>query len=100
MMVRFNPADDNYCIIHHYVKPSFKCTGKYSVIISLAKCSCCVTGAKCNCKAGAGGCCKHIAALLYSILDFTELGLKEIPQNKTFAEQPQPWHKPKNTACN
>jgi len=100
MMVRFNPADDNYCIFHAYVKPSFKCTGKYSVIIYLAKRSGCVTGAKCNCKAGAGGCCKHVAALLYSILDFTELGLKEIPQDKTCTEQPQNWHKPKNTAAN
>ncbi len=33
-----------------------------------------------------------IAALLYNILDYKKLGLKEIPQDKTCTEQPQQWH--------
>ena len=37
MMVRFNPSLDNYCLFHAYVKPSFKCTGKYSTVVSLKK---------------------------------------------------------------
>ncbi len=86
MMVRFNPANDNFCIFHAYVKPSFKNTGKYSTIVALAKSSGHVAGAKCNCKAGGGGCCKHVAALLYNILDYTELGLNEIPPDKTCTE--------------
>ena len=51
--------------------------------------------AQCSCKAGAGGCCQHVAALLCRILDHVELGLQDIPQDKTCAEQPQQWHKPK-----
>ncbi len=51
MMVRFNPANDNFCIFHAYVKPSFKNTGKYSIIVALAKSSDHVAGAKCYCKA-------------------------------------------------
>ncbi len=100
MMVRFNPANDNFCIFHAYVKPSFKNTGKYSTIVALAKSSGHVAGAKCNCKAGGGGCCKHVAALLYNILDYTELGLNEIPPDKTCTELPQQWHKPKNITYN
>ncbi len=52
------------------------------------------------CKAGGGGCCKHVAALLYNILDYTELGLNEIPPDKTCTELPQQWHKPKNITYN
>ena len=100
MMVRFNSSLDNYCLFHAYVKPSFKCTGKYSTVVSLEKHSGHVVGGKCNCKAGAGACCKHVAALLYNILDYTELGLDEIPQDKTCTEQPQQWHKPKTNADN
>ena len=98
MMVQFIPSLDNYCLFHAYVKPSFKCTGKYSTVVSLEKHSGHVVGGKCNCKAGAGGCCKHVAALLYNILDYTELGLDEIPQDKTCTEEPQQWHKPKTNA--
>ncbi len=80
--------------------PSFKNTGKYSTIVALAKSSGHVAGGKCNCKAGGGGCCKHVAALLYNILDYTELGLNEIPPDKTCTELPQQWHKPKNITYN
>ena len=39
--------------------------------------------------------CKHVAALLYNILDYVELGICEIPADKTCTEKPQQWHKPK-----
>ena len=29
---------------------------------------------KCSCKAGQGGCCKHVAALLFSLVDYSNLG--------------------------
>ena len=96
MMVQFHPcSNDNYCLFHALVKPSFRTTGKYSTIVSLGELSGYVVGAQCSCKAGAGGCCKHVAELLYSILDYVELGLKDIPQDKSCTEQPQQWHKPK-----
>ena len=31
---------------------------------------------KCGCKAGQGGCCKHVAALLSALLDFYQMDLK------------------------
>ena len=43
-----------------------------------------------KCKAGAGGCCKHVAALLYCILDYSDCQLTEI--YKTCTEKPQQWN--------
>ena len=57
-----------------------------------------VAYAKCNCPAGAGGCCKHVAATLYQLLDYIELDLSDIPDDKTCTQELQKWHVPrKNT---
>ena len=50
--------------------------------------------AKCNCKAGQGNCCKHVAALLYTLLDFANLDLKQIPADMTCTQVAQKWHVP------
>ena len=34
---------------------------------------------KCGSKAGQGGYCKHLTAVLYILLDFYQIDLKEIP---------------------
>ena len=39
--------------------------------------------AKYSCKVGKGGCCKHVAALLYTLVDYTNSDLKEIPGDQT-----------------
>eukprot|EP00795_Rhopilema_esculentum_P010033 gene10033-18667_t len=47
--------------------------------------------AKCSCKAGQEGCCKHVAALLFTLVDFANLDTKVIPNDltsiPTFAEK-------------
>ena len=91
MMVQFHPCSNDYCLFHALVKPSFKTTGTYSTVVSLGKLSDYVVGSQCNCKAGAAGCCKHVAALLTNILDVVELGLKDVPHDKTCTEQLQQW---------
>ena len=100
--VRFHPGSlsDNHCIFHAEVKPSMKTTGIYSTAIALSKLTGYVIGACCKCKAGAGGCCKHAAALLYNILDYVELGLAAIPEGKTCTDKPQQWNRPKASASN
>ncbi|CAB4033694.1 ATP-dependent DNA helicase PIF1 [Paramuricea clavata] len=50
--------------------------------------------AKCTCKAGQGGCCKHVAALLYTLLDFINLSLSMIPENLTCTQVAQKWSIP------
>ena len=54
--------------------------------------------AKCSCKAGQGGCCKHVAALLYTILDFVNLNLKQIPGNPTCTQLAQTWSVPSGSS--
>jgi len=56
-----------------------------------------VVGARCKCKAGAGRCCKHVAALLYCVLDYFNRELTEIPEHKTCTEKPQQWNVAKHT---
>ncbi len=49
--------------------------------------------ASCECPAGQGGKCNHVAAVLFWILDHKDL---QAPQSCT--EQPQAWHQPSSAA--
>ena len=42
-----------------------------------------VSYASCNCKSGKVGCCKHVAGALYTIWDYSNLGLKVVPEDLT-----------------
>ena len=42
-----------------------------------------VAFSKCNCKSGQDGGCKHVAALLYLLLDYENLKLKEVTDDMT-----------------
>ena len=70
----------------------------YSVYVHLNQVNGDVEYAKCSCKAGQGGCCKHVAALLYTILDFVNLNLKQIPGNPTCTQLPQTWSVPSGSS--
>ena len=50
----------------------------YQVYIHLDQGTGDVCYAQCNCKAGQGGSCKHIAALLYTLVDFYNMELLEV----------------------
>ena len=39
-------------------------------------------------------CCKHIAALLYTLLDYVHLGVVEVPPDLTFIQVGQKWNFP------
>ena len=49
---------------------------------------------KCNCKAGQGDCCEHVAALLYTLLDFATSERSMIPDSLTCTQLTQKWHMP------
>ena len=55
----------------------------YTVYVHLLQDGGKVLKANCSCKAGAGGCCKHVAATLFQIHDFVELGLSTVPDDKS-----------------
>ncbi len=56
---------------------------KYDVYIHLKQDSGKVVHAKCSWKAGQGGSCKHVASLLYTLLDYSNLDLKCVPEDVT-----------------
>ena len=48
----------------------------------------------CSCKARKGGQCKHVAAMLYPIIDYVQLELLEVPSSLTCTEVLQQWNVP------
>ena len=67
---------------------------KYTVYVHLHQDTGKVSYASCSCVAGRGGCCKHVAALLFQILDFIQLELSEVPDDLTCTQLLQQWHVP------
>ena len=53
---------------------------------------------KCNCKAGAVGCCKHVATALYQLVDLKERDLKSVPDDKVCTDVLQQGHVPGEAA--
>ena len=98
-MVKPNVKKDEavHFLVRCYVNAEMK-KKQYLVYVHLHQHSGDVTYAKCYCPAGAGGCCKHVAATLYQLLDYIELGLSDIPDDTTCTQELQKWHVPrKNT---
>ena len=84
-------------LVRCYVNAEMK-KKQYLVYVHLHQHTGDVAYAICYCPAGAGGCCKHVAATLYQLLDYIELGLSDIPDDKTCTQELQKWHVPrKNT---
>ena len=67
---------------------------RYLVYSHLDQASAEVKFLKCNCKAGQGGCCKHVAAVLYMLLDYLNLRLKEVPDDVKCTQVLQKWSIP------
>ena len=63
-------------LVKAYVSASMKSI-KYPVYVHPDQVFGEVEYAKCHCKACQGGCCKHVAALLYTLLDYVNMDLKE-----------------------
>ena len=85
----------NFACFETKVKASRTRNKTYRAKVRLNKNAAEVDGAYCNCKAGANGYCKHVEAVLYTILDFVESDFKQIPPNKFCTEKPQEWNKPR-----
>ena len=90
--VKFHPGNDDQCFCSALVQALFKSSTNYSTSVCLLKSDGSVHGAQCKCKAGAGGCCKHVSALLYCILDYLNRHLMQIPDHRTCTNKPQQWN--------
>ena len=97
--VKFNSSHDDFCFFEARVKASMTRNKVYRTKVRQNKTGE-VMSAQCTCKAGANGYCKHVGALLYTILDFSESDLKQIPTNTSCTEKPQQWHKPTQRTSN
>eukprot|EP00794_Sanderia_malayensis_P004347 gene4347-4926_t len=93
--VKSNVLTDNLTLflVKSNVSASMK-SMKYVVYCHLNQKTGDVIHAKCNCKAGAGGCCKHVAALLYTLLDYSNLELSYVPETVTCTQVLQKWSVP------
>jgi hypothetical protein len=65
---------------------------QYIVYVHLDQSSGDVVFSKCCCPVGVGGRCKHVAATLFQLLVCVELGLSDIPDDKTCTQEIQKWH--------
>ena len=64
----------------------------YKVYVHLTQQNGTVSYASCNCKSGQGGDCKHVAGVLYTIWDYSTLGIKVVPEDLTCTQVAQKWH--------
>jgi hypothetical protein len=67
----------------------------YTVYVHLNEANGEVVYSNCTCKAGKGGQCKHIVALLFQIIEYKQLDMTEIPDHLTCTQLLQQWHVPR-----
>ena len=94
--------DESVMLVRGDVAASFDrgvVTGKtkkvYPIHIALDKFTGTILGARCKCKAGFGGYCKHVAAILFSVMDSQQKGLLFTPVISSKTSVLQTWHQPK-----
>ena len=78
-------------LVKWLVSASIKNT-HYQVYVHLCQVSGDILYGKCTCKAGCGGCCKHVGAALYQLVEYWLRGIKVVPDDKTCTDSLQQWH--------
>ena len=69
-------SESSCCYVRCDVLPSMRRSDPYKVKVCLSDDGMVVV-ALCTCTAGLGGCCNHVAALLYALEEFVRFGLRE-----------------------
>ena len=67
----------------------------YTVYVHLNEANGEVVYSNCTCKAGKGGQCKHVVALLFQVIEYKQLDMTEVPDHLTCTELLQQWHVPR-----
>lgn len=97
---RMFKADKVGSVLLHYDKDSTFVKASVQASFSLAKIyetSCIlssggkVESGRCTCAAGAGGVCKHVAALLWYLLDVQRMGHLFVPDSVSCTSKPKAW---------
>jgi hypothetical protein len=87
--------EQQFFLVKGCVDASMKKTS-YVVYVHLNQVTGEIDYANCMCRAGKGGCCSHVVALLFQLLEYRQLDLQVIPDDLTCTELLQQWHVPKN----
>ena len=102
VVVRANVKKENNQL-HYLVKGCVDASMKklvYTVYVHLNQDTGEIAYASCKSKAGKGGCCKHVVALMFQIIEYVQLQLEEIPDDLTCTQLLQQWHVPRNDELN
>ena len=82
--------EENRCLVSARVRPSMRSSSPYVTSLYLTRTGC-IESAYCNCKAGAGGLCKHVAATWYHLWGLQKKNVAEVPRDKAPTEVPAYW---------
>lgn len=98
--VLLNPGD---CVItvKADVQASFSLS-KYYAVHAVICYEGSVESGHCTCRAGGGGVCKHVAAVLWFLLDVRRMGHHVVPNTLSCTEEPRQWgtrKKPAKVTC-
>ncbi|XP_033730700.1 uncharacterized protein LOC117320144 [Pecten maximus] len=66
----------------------------YTVFTCISSSSGLVLGGSCECVAGKGEACNHVAAVLFALDDFVSEGLNNVPDDVTCTDRLKQWNKP------
>ena len=80
-------------VVRGYCLSSLKAKTTYTVYVVI-KTNGDVVGGACNCIAGKGEACSHVAAVLFYLDDLTSHAITTLPTDETVTGRPQQWHKP------
>ena len=87
-------GDENKCFLVRCLVSAEMWKKQYKVYVHLTQPHGDIDFVRCVCPAGKTGLCKHVAALLFQLLDYIELGLNEVPDSLTCTQELQQWHVP------
>jgi len=85
----------DYVFVRCDVLPSMKKTAAYKTKVCLLPTGM-VNVARCSCTAGLGGCCNHVAALLYALEEFVRFGLREEVDETSPTSRLCRWNRPRS----
>ena len=94
VLVKPKVSSGNLGLLFVKAKVSAMKSQMYDVYVHLEQETGEVAFAKCSYKAGQGGCCKHVAAVLYALVDYSNRELKYVPEDISCTQVIQKWNAP------
>ncbi|CAB4012346.1 Poly P3, partial [Paramuricea clavata] len=89
-------ATSNYCFVKAKILASMRTDRVYETWISVVKETAKVLSADCNCTAGLGEACNHIAALLFAVEDYAKTYNQPSSSSTSCTSKPCEWNKPRS----